>query len=88
MKRDKYYVMTVLTRCGDHDFLTPYAFNTTPTENVEEVSKDILKNWYEDDLDRIDEDGIAWFHNGNACNIDRMTEVTQKQFDILKLLFF
>lgn len=80
----KFYLLSILTRCGEFEFSQPTTTVLPPEVTIEERTKDIVKNWYgdgEEDLDNYDDDGVAWFYNGNSVCCDGCEEITQSEYE-------
>ncbi|MBA3756187.1 MAG: hypothetical protein H0X02_08195 [Nitrosomonas sp.] len=78
----KYYLLWILTRCGDSEFTQPTSTALGDEITIEERKKDIVTNWYANEyMENYDSDGVAWFDCGNAVICDRCTEITQEEYD-------
>ena len=77
----KFYLLSILTRCGEFEFSQPITINVESDESVEAITKEKVMDWYEGDLENYDPDGVAWFGNGNAVVCDQCTEITQEEYE-------
>ena len=86
----KFYLLSILTRCGEFEFSQPTTTALPPEVTIGERTKDIVRNWYgdgEEDLNDYDDDGVAWFNNGNAVSCDGCEEITQSEYETFQRYF-
>lgn len=80
----KFYLLSILTRCGDFEFTQPTTTALPPEVTIDERIKDIVSNWYsEEELDSCDDDGVAVFlyRCGTEVRCKECTEITQSEYE-------
>jgi len=78
----KFYLLSILTRCGEFEFSQPATTALPPEVTIDERIKDIVTNWYgEEEIDNYDDDGVALFHCGNSVKCEQCIEITQSEYE-------
>ena len=83
----KYYLLSILTRCGEFEFTQEITIKVEENVKVENAANEVVANWYEYDSDgpaELDPDGVAWFDNGNAVCCAKITEISKKEYGVFK----
>lgn len=84
----KFYLLMILTRCGEFEFLQEKSIKVDEGVNHESAVREVVANWYDygDEDGRVepDSDGVAWFDNGNAVHCDRITEISKSAYEIFQ----
>ena len=83
----KFYLLSILTRCGEFEFTQEITIKVEENVKVENAANEVVANWYEYDSDgpaELDPDGVAWFDNGNAVCCNRITEISENEYEIFK----
>lgn len=84
----KFYLLRILTRCGEFEFLQEKSIKVDVGVNHENAAREVVCNWYDDGdpggRDGPDADGVYWFDNGNAVHCDRITEISKSEYEIFQ----
>lgn len=84
----KYYLLSILTRCGEFEFYKDVSIKVELDEDVNNAAREVVCNWYDDGdpggRDGPDADGVYWYDNGNDVRCDRITEISKSEYEIFQ----
>ena len=84
----KYYLLSILTRCGEFEFTQEITIKVEEDVKVENAAREVVANWYDDGdpggRDGPNDNGEYWFDNGNVVCCNRITEISENEYEIFK----
>lgn len=84
----KFYLLSILTRCGEFEFTEEITIKVEEDVKVENAAREVVANWYDDGdpggRDGPNDNGEYWFDNGNVVCCNRITEISKKEYGVFK----